>query len=137
MPIVYSDWITRKMLRAKPDALFVFGDNAERKGFGGQAREMRDEPNAIGIATKWAPGMAEKDFFSETTAADLARALDVMGVDLEKIRRALLQGKTVIVPSAGLGTGLSQLPTRAPTIYRELWRFFNDNSIDGCHWPKP
>jgi len=44
--------ITRQMLRAEPGTLWVFGDNLQRKGLGGQAKEMRGEPNAIGIPTK-------------------------------------------------------------------------------------
>jgi redox-sensitive bicupin YhaK (pirin superfamily) len=38
--------------------LFVFGDNLRRTGFGGQAAEMRGEPNAVGIA----PGYEQKHF---------------------------------------------------------------------------
>lgn len=56
MPVKYLAWITRDMLRKEPEARFVFGDNAYRKGFGGQAKEMRGEPNALGVATKWYPG---------------------------------------------------------------------------------
>lgn len=42
--IEYRDHITRAMLRAEPEKLFVFGDNFVRTGFGGQAKEMRGEP---------------------------------------------------------------------------------------------
>jgi hypothetical protein len=48
--------IYRRDLRANPESLYLFGDNTKRVGIGGQAREMRGEPNAVGIATKNAPG---------------------------------------------------------------------------------
>lgn len=44
--------ISRAYVRANRDKLFLFGDNLERRGFGGQAAAMRAEPNAVGIPTK-------------------------------------------------------------------------------------
>jgi hypothetical protein len=44
--------ITREMVRADPSTVFVFGDNMARNGLAGQAKEMRGEPNAIGVPTK-------------------------------------------------------------------------------------
>ena len=41
-------WITRDDLRANRDLIYVFGDNVERAGRRGLAREMRGEPNAHG-----------------------------------------------------------------------------------------
>jgi hypothetical protein len=55
MTLIFQEWITRKDLRENPDKRYVFGDNVERRGYGGQAKEMRGEPNAIGVVTKWAP----------------------------------------------------------------------------------
>jgi len=50
MPILYQDQIKRDDLRAHPDRIYLFGDNVARQGRGGQAKEMRGEPNALGIA---------------------------------------------------------------------------------------
>jgi hypothetical protein len=36
--------------------------------------------------------------------------------DMERVDEHLDQGGVVVVPSDGLGTGLSELPTRAPKI---------------------
>lgn len=52
MIILRQTRIYRADLAMNPKVLYVFGDNLERKGFGGQAYEMRGEPNAFGIATK-------------------------------------------------------------------------------------
>jgi hypothetical protein len=63
--IIYQSRIYRADLRANPDVLYVFGDNAIRRGYGGQAGEMRGEPNARGVATKWSPGNHPNDYFSD------------------------------------------------------------------------
>lgn len=112
MPILRMKRIPREMLQANPEWLFVFGDNVLRTGFGGQAAAMRGEPNAIGIPTKWKPTMDEDAFFTDDSACfaavipDLRRALD-----------AVLDGRTVVFPEAGIGTGLAQLPVRAPMLH--------------------
>jgi hypothetical protein len=52
MPIIYQKFIRRQDLRNNRDKFYVFGDNMQRIGYGGQARDMRGEPNAIGAVTK-------------------------------------------------------------------------------------
>jgi hypothetical protein len=112
--IVYQSRIYRADLRANPDVLYVFGDNAIRKGFGGQAKEMRGEPNARGVATKWYPSNHPNAFFSDRQYAD---AIKIIDEDTFDILLALRFHKTVVFPLDGIGTGLSELPTRAPKIY--------------------
>jgi hypothetical protein len=130
VPIVYRTWITRDIVRNSPDELFVFGDNAERRGYGGQAAAMRGEPNTIGIATKMRPGMADADFFSDENPDHL----DIIRDDCRLVWRALQRNKIINVPEGGIGTGLSQLPTRAPALYERLRRFFD--ACSDCPWPK-
>lgn len=114
MPVRVIDFYTSKMVDNHPDWLFVFGDNIERKGRGGQAAACRGKVNAIGIPTKWAP---QRDKYSYFRDADL---LDVAPTILQgfcDIRRALLEDRTVVFPKDGLGTGLAELPTKAPAIF--------------------
>lgn len=118
--IIYRDWITRDMLRAEPAARFVFGDNCQRVGLGGQAKEMRGEPNAIGVATKFAPGMSDSDFYRDGSIA----ALQTVAFDLNLVSQALVRGRTIYVPRDGLGTGLSELPQRAPALANLITAFF-------------
>lgn len=113
MPIIKQKWIMREDLRNNPDILYVFGDNLKRVGYGGQAKEMRDEPNAVGVATKRAPGMNPHDFFTDAMEDELKGQI---WTDMERIRNHLLDGGTVIIPADGLGTGLSELPKRAPKV---------------------
>lgn len=44
-----TKYIKRQDLKSNPNTQYLFGDNLKRSGFGGQAKEMRGEPNAIGI----------------------------------------------------------------------------------------
>ena len=127
--VKYLDWITRDMLRAEPDARFVFGDNTRRVGMGGQAGAMRGEPNAIGVATKIAPGCADTDYFSGSISD-----LDTVLVELLPIAEALSEGRTVYVPRDGLGTGLSELPQRAPALANLITAFFRACPGEPCPW---
>lgn len=134
MPIVYDQWILRAQLRQARGDRFVFGDNVRRTGYGGQAAAMRGEPNAIGVATKWAPSNAASAFFGDEDAG----AWRWVEADLARIRAALDEGRVVHVPRDGLGTGLSRLPTLAPRIYRHLWETFDSWSSEACPWvPRP
>lgn len=126
MPVRYLSWITRDMLKAEPQARFVFGDNMLRIGLGGQAAAMRGEPNAIGVATLYAPG--------EYYRADDPAALETVAADLAKVAGALAAGRTVYVPLDGLGTGLGRLPQNAPALHRLIVAFFRAAPGEPCPW---
>ncbi len=117
MPILTQHRIYRKDLRANPDVLYLFGDNVERRGYGGQAAEMRGEPNAVGIPTKNRPDMAVSSFFSDQSFEFNVRIMDLA---LEPVREHLSRGGVVILPSDGLGTGLSEMEARCPHTFTEL-----------------
>lgn len=111
--------ITRSMLRANPDMLFVFGDNMLGTGFGGQAAEMRGEPNAVGIPTKRAPRMTPNAFFSDQ---DLPDALQAFEAPFRRLHAHLEAGGTIVMPEAGIGTGFARLAEKAPSIHEALER---------------
>jgi hypothetical protein len=54
--------ITDQFLNDNPNALFVFGDNLIRKGYGGAA-VLRDHPQAIGFVTKKFPDNRDTSFY--------------------------------------------------------------------------
>lgn len=127
MTIRYVDWFTREGLQANPEARFVFGDNLRRIGYGGQAGACRNEPNAIGVATLYAPG----DFYR----ADDPLALATVNADLARVANALMQGRVVVAPRDGLGTGLARLPEHAPNLHRLIVAFFHAAPGEPCPWP--
>ena len=121
--IEYRKHITRAMLKAEPEKLFVFGDNIHRKGYGGQAKEMRDEPNAVGIPTKVYPSMDEGAFFiDEDFPVFVARAAK----DFLRLSQHI---GPIVWPKDGIGTGRAQLKERAPKIwfYIEAQRLILEN----------
>ena len=101
------------MLRARPTALFVFGDNIERRGNGGQAAQMHGEPNAIGIPTKWRPSMRDGAFFSDRDYPKVhAEVLPIFRL----LSDHLAEGGDIVWPEDGIGTGRAELATRAPKL---------------------
>lgn len=128
--VVYIDWITRERVQSEPNAFFVFDDNVERTGLGGQAGAMRGEPNAIGVATKWAPNGASESFFSD----DDPRCLEVALSDVEEIEELLRRGFTIYAPRDGLGTGLSELPARALALLQQINARFRAMPGEPCPW---
>lgn len=111
--VIRQKWISRKDLVSNRGTLYVFGDNMDRVGLGGQAGAMRGEPNAVGVPTKWSPGMSNKDFFRDS---DISVIRSVLDREFDKLRVHLQKGGNVVIPEDGLGTGLSELPIRAPAI---------------------
>ena len=112
MIIEYRSYITRKYVREHPEKTFLFGDNLIGKGYGGQAREMRDEPNAIGIPTKKAPSMDDNSFFTD-------EEFEVYKIAIDRAFMKIPKG-TVVIPYDGLGTGRAELKKRAPKTWRYL-----------------
>lgn len=113
MPMITQKRIYRSDLRNNPDILYIFGDNEARCGIGGQAGEMRGEPNAIGVATLTAPGHS-------WNSRDTDRQCSVLDADLARVRDAIKAGKIVVYPEDGIGTGIACMEMNAPATFRYL-----------------
>jgi hypothetical protein len=118
--------IYREDLQANPDILYIFGDNLDREGLGGQAGEMRGEPNAFGIATKRAisHGYPQDYFFDgeedvkEIINGEFDRLLKTIRTDYqyENGGGRECHYRLICIPLDGIGTGLSRLPETAPKL---------------------
>jgi len=108
--IIYQKFIYREDLRNNPDVFYLFGDNDMRVGRGGQAKEMRGEPNAIGIRVKKAP-LTGDVYYSDSEFEENVRKINE---DLNEVRKHLDYGEIVVIPSDGIGTGLALLKEKAP-----------------------
>lgn len=115
--------ISRADLRADKDKIFLFGDNLSGRGYGGQAREMRGEENAVGIPTKKAPDNKPNSFFSDKEFAENKKAIDAAFGKIPP-------GKTIVIPKAGIGTGLAQLSEKAPNTFAYLNERFGEIGFD-------
>jgi hypothetical protein len=107
-PVRYQEFITREDLKSNPDTIYLFGDNLKEVGSGGQAGHMRGEPNAIGIPTLKMP-----EFFSDDELEDNKKAI-------RKAFAKIPKGKRIVIPLAGLGTGIAQLDRQAPETFAFL-----------------
>jgi hypothetical protein len=118
MTIIKQHRITPEDCRANPDWLYVFGDNMQRWGNAGQAI-IRGQRNAVGIPTKWAPRKDPGAYFSDD---DWDKRLAIKRIDevFARLESHCKAGGTVVLPSDGIGTGLGQLPTRAPKLYEYI-----------------
>jgi hypothetical protein len=103
--------IKRADLKANRNKIYLFGDNLIEKGYGGQAKEMRGEPNAYGIPTKKKPTMEKDAFFTDSEYDMNCRRIDKAIVKIPL-------GKEIIVPQ--IGVGLAKLPQKAPKTYEYL-----------------
>lgn len=54
--------VTKEFLDDNPNAVFVFGDNVRRVGYGGAAM-LRDHPQAYGFITKKNPDNMDESFY--------------------------------------------------------------------------
>lgn len=124
MPLITQLFIDRYTIRAHPEHFYVFGDNLQRTGSGGQASQMRNEANALGLITKRRPTMHPTAFLRDT---DLRWLLTENRTVIYMLTEHLKLGRTVVWPESGIGTGLAQLESHAPEVlqyYKNLKRTF-------------
>lgn len=111
--IIYQSMIYRADLQANPNAIYVFGDNEQRYGLGGQAKEMRGEPNALGIATLKSPGVPWTDerFYNNRNFIDIG---------VTALKYHINAGDTIVFPMDGIGTGFARMKQSAPRSFNYL-----------------
>jgi len=114
--------ITRTEVKSNPKTLYLFGDNDQRKGLGGQAKEMRGEVNTVGVSTKKYPSNAESSF---KTDSELEENKKIITEDINKVIAEWNTGKYNKVSVPQIGVGLAALPTRAPQTYAFLQKELN------------
>jgi hypothetical protein len=107
---IYSGFYSEHLLMSNPDTYFVFGDNLVRRGNGGQAI-IRDQPNAVGIATKRFPTHNYSGYMLGSK-----EDFEAVEKDFDKVYKLIEEGKTIVFPSGGLGTGLAALNVHAPKL---------------------
>ncbi|MGH8500766.1 MAG: hypothetical protein ACRERV_18430, partial [Methylococcales bacterium] len=127
------DFITREYVRANPHKTFLFGDNLLGRGYGGQARAMRGEPNTIGIPTKKKPTNQADAFVTDVEFDQNKAAIDEAFGRLMELE----VNSAIVIPSAGLGTGLAALPSKAPRTYQYLNRKLAALVADHDVGPRP
>jgi hypothetical protein len=112
MPLlIQKHWFTKEEIQANPDKIYVFGDNESREGVGGQAKACRGQPNTIGIRTKRDKYRNTDSYWYDDTYNE---NITMVIKDFLKVLKAIDDGKTVVFPLDGFGTGLANLKDNAP-----------------------
>jgi len=101
-------------LRNNPNKIYIFGDNTEGWGKGGQAI-VRDEPNAFGISTKDSPTQFMSDDNFEANKAKIDADIAAIKAD----------GRPIVFPEDGIGTGRADLQNKAPRTWAYLQKELN------------
>ncbi len=92
----------------------MFGDNLVCRGLGGQAKEMRGEPNAVGYPTKRRPSMTSSAFFDD---GDFTLFTSSVIPTLRRLEKHLEAGGTVVFPqTASENRSRRSRATRSPDL---------------------
>jgi hypothetical protein len=108
------------LCNAHSKKIFVFGDNVERSGKGGQAI-IRDCENSVGIRTKKEPKTFAGSFFTDRDYIWFKKLIDH---DIKNIYD-LNKESEIVFSINGYGTGKAELYTRAPKCFNYLCREIN------------
>lgn len=115
---LFKEILNEALCKNNPDSLIVFGDNLISKGKLGQAI-IRDCPNSFGVPTKRLPAMSSNAFFS-----DKKDEYEIVRNKLIFLWREHEKGKTIILPTNPIGSGLADLKNKSPKINTLIERFY-------------
>ncbi|KAM9993390.1 hypothetical protein ACTFIZ_011369 [Dictyostelium cf. discoideum] len=116
-----SEFYSVEILRANPHKLFVFGDNNASRGKKGQSI-IRDCPNSHGIPTKKLPSLRPSSFYTDEELEDNIKRINE---SIAKLIERSSEYQEIVLPAAGLGTGLARLEECAPKTFEHLQKELN------------
>ena len=121
---VQEDYYSRAEIEKANDSstVYIFGDNTDDRintKYVPKSTQavIRGLPNTLGIDTKKNRGTDENAYFSDN---DLARYEKYLNKVFERIDRFIKEGKTIVLPKDGIGTGKALLQVKAPALYNLL-----------------
>jgi len=114
------------LAKSNPNHLYIFGDNLTGMGRSGQA-VIRYCKNAHGIPTKKLPSQYDNSYFT-----DDEYEINIMWIKDAIDNIAYDEYDCIVFPEDGLGTGLAELPIRAPKTYEFLVNYLN-NKFDNVY----
>lgn len=119
--IIFDDNITTETicehLVKNSNTLFVFDDNVKRCGKNGLSKLLRDKDYAVGIATSWSSDIDGDFYFTDDKFEEIK---DIIDKDIYRLYVYIDKGYDLIFPKKGIGSGLSDLPNKAPKVYEYL-----------------
>ena len=114
-------------------SLYIFGDNNVKKGCKGQAI-IRYLYNACGIPTKIYPSYDDEAYYSDNCYENNCNRIDEsINIIKNKLEKNVYD--RLILPEDGLGTGLAELPRKAPRTYnylvKKIYELVEEIDIEG------
>jgi hypothetical protein len=113
--LIEQSFYSTDMLRSNPEKIYVFGDDVQSYG---KTRHsiILDEPNAFGVATK----LKYRDSIDSYFTDDSEEHWLIIQQDLEGLLVFQLEGKDIVFPAGGLGTGLSRMSEFCPSLFARM-----------------
>ncbi|KAM9977810.1 hypothetical protein ACTFIR_011684 [Dictyostelium discoideum] len=118
---IENEFYSVENVRANPHKLFVFGDNNASRGKKGQSI-IRGCPNSHGIPTKKHPSLHKSSFYTDKDLKDNIKRIDE---SIAKLKERSSEYQEIVLPAAGLGTGLARLEECAPKTFEHLQKELN------------
>ena len=125
MKVTLVERYTEEEVMANPNTIYVYGDNLLKRGKAGQA-VIRDCPNAFGIPTKRLPATTKVSYFSDTQDEKMVLIETLRILDIN------INGKDMVLPLHGIGTGLAKMPEKSPELFKfltESLRMYNKDYL--------
>jgi len=116
-----DEFFTPFVCAQHPKKVFVFSDNLQREGTGGQAC-IRHCENSVGIRTKKFPQYEPSAYFTD---ADFDKFVNYVNHDIACLKD-LNKYHPLVFSSHGYGTGLAEMPKRAPNCFIYLCKSLNE-----------
>jgi hypothetical protein len=122
--IIYQNLYNRDVISKEIDKVFLFGDNTYDRTVSkhiptSTQAVIRGLSNAIGIDTKKTRYTDHTAYLSDNDFEWFKTHVDT------QIKEAIDSGKTIVIPSAGIGTGKSKLKEKAPICFDYLSKKLN------------
>lgn len=112
----FKGYWTPEIVQKNKQYMFIYGDNDKHFGKKGQAI-IRNEINAFGIPTKKYPSFNLNSYYTDD---EFERNKLNINEAIDNIKTHLFLYEGIILPEDGLGTGLADLPNKAPRTYLYL-----------------
>ena len=124
------------LVKKSTKKIWIFGDNDQRVGNGGQAT-IRPLSNSFGIRTKKRPSTSEDSYYNDNEYLENCKKITE---DVVYIMSKWIQGYTIVFSSNGYGTGLALLKEKAPLTFQFLCDVLKQNfefdNQTGKKWQK-
>ena len=116
---VFNGYWTREQVANQQDKIFLFGDNTNDRVSthyipSSTQAVIRGLPNAIGIDTKKNRGTSANSYFSDDDFDQFKVQVDAA------LNWAKNDGRIIVIPADGIGTGKAMLKEKAPKCFEYL-----------------